>query len=1168
VGIFDKLKKGYFVFEDKYYAVLDKVNRKIPVYKAIDPIDKVVPSFALLIGLLLLFLLLLFSTGLPVIFPPQPHTFTADIQVLSTGSNEPLMGATVIVSFGEGKPISRKTNDAGIAKIELPSAEAEAQIEINAEGHGSVSKTALLKDGLMESFSLVGLDALFKPKVKIFVFNSESNKKILDRTISIKFTCSNGGNPNQINAVQPEKIGFETDVPEDCGTLLATIKANGFRDKTVSLVSAYESATKNVMLTPSDEEVQTKGSLSVKVLNYSEDPEKGVVVKVLNSKTDELISSKYSKESGSAFFESLDPGFYDILCDAGDGRTKILKNVKVNAGENSAINIVLPQADLGGASRKLFFRLTDADSGDELEGVHAVIRMDGGWFKSTDTNSEGMPFDQLPVGSQDASNDFTASFSKEGYIMKIVDLQVLPKAAAPTEIELSKRTSLANFFPVALFTADKFNDVDSLDVSFDSTQSFDPDGVIVSFEWDFGDGETSTLVSPQHLFDETGDFTVSLTVKDNDSAENTISRLFQVLDSGENAGPVAFFSAEPWFGFVPLEVSFDATESFDSDGSIELFEWDFGDGETGTGETVTHSFDEEGVFTVKLTVKDNDNKTGEFVASIQARDTVPDTEAGDFLVKVQNDSGEPVEGALINLYQENYDGALNEPATPIYSNADGQHLFESVPVSEDKYYVAASMDPGLSGESLHKLVVAGQETELVVTLTEGKGSIEAFVHKQNTAVESAHVSFVDSSDELVIAECDTDAEGKCSSEEIESGTVVEIKAVKEGHLTAESLEIEVLADNTLSVSLELFEEIAVTGIKAELSMVCLDSECTQQAGSIASHASNENEYYFKFNLLLEGSSNDINFAAIAGDFSVDVIPPENYKIKIVEVLSNADLELLANCFDATDVFTPLNQCLGEGDSAKQAVAKWGESGVGGVSKTVIVKVAIEPGLLDGDSTELRFAASAIQNNAVVSHALEIIPIEISAPICGSSQGVKTSINTEEKTTLERGEVYSIYYSLLNCFDAAQDIDVNAWNEDSSIMFLGQSIEFGPFTVESISQLAVGEVSQEKEIEIRAVNTSDSTSVDLNAGLNPAEVIEKTEFSFSVASDKSLTVTGLPAFLRAGIPVTVSGTVFEEGTETKITGAIVNIKLDEMLISEVESDNGEFYLRVCFRSRLQ
>ena len=44
------LKDAYFGLEDKWYAALDKISTKIPIYRIIDPIDRVVPSFILLIA--------------------------------------------------------------------------------------------------------------------------------------------------------------------------------------------------------------------------------------------------------------------------------------------------------------------------------------------------------------------------------------------------------------------------------------------------------------------------------------------------------------------------------------------------------------------------------------------------------------------------------------------------------------------------------------------------------------------------------------------------------------------------------------------------------------------------------------------------------------------------------------------------------------------------------------------------------------------------------------------------------------------------------------------------------------------------------------------------------------------------------------------------------------
>lgn len=59
--------------------------------------------------------------------------------------------------------------------------------------------------------------------------------------------------------------------------------------------------------------------------------------------------------------------------------------------------------------------------------------------------------------------------------------------------------------------------------NFSSTSSYDPDGNIASYFWDFGDGNTSTLASPYHVYNVDGTYAVSLTVTDNDGATSIIS---------------------------------------------------------------------------------------------------------------------------------------------------------------------------------------------------------------------------------------------------------------------------------------------------------------------------------------------------------------------------------------------------------------------------------------------------------------------------------------------------------------------------------------------------------------------------------------------------------------------------------------------------------------------
>ena len=75
--------------------------------------------------------------------------------------------------------------------------------------------------------------------------------------------------------------------------------------------------------------------------------------------------------------------------------------------------------------------------------------------------------------------------------------------------------------PEARFTGDPRVGVTPLPTAFDASISSDPDGTIVSYAWDFGDGGMSSLAAPAHLFLTSGDHTVSLTVIDDDDLTDT-----------------------------------------------------------------------------------------------------------------------------------------------------------------------------------------------------------------------------------------------------------------------------------------------------------------------------------------------------------------------------------------------------------------------------------------------------------------------------------------------------------------------------------------------------------------------------------------------------------------------------------------------------------------------
>ncbi|WP_323788897.1 FG-GAP-like repeat-containing protein [Psychroserpens sp.] len=68
--------------------------------------------------------------------------------------------------------------------------------------------------------------------------------------------------------------------------------------------------------------------------------------------------------------------------------------------------------------------------------------------------------------------------------------------------------------------------------------------------------------------------------------------------------PVALFAASTVNGPAPLSVDFDASASFDDDNDPITYSWDFGDGNTGTGQTISHVFTSSAEFTVTLIVSD------------------------------------------------------------------------------------------------------------------------------------------------------------------------------------------------------------------------------------------------------------------------------------------------------------------------------------------------------------------------------------------------------------------------------------------------------------------------------------------------------------------------------------------------------------------------------------
>lgn len=164
----------------------------------------------------------------------------------------------------------------------------------------------------------------------------------------------------------------------------------------------------------------------------------------------------------------------------------------------------------------------------------------------------------------------------------------------------------------------------NLTVDFSSAGSTDPDGSIVSYFWDFGNGQSSTAANPSVEYTTVGVFPVSLTVTDNDGAPRTAYTSVTV----RNRNPVAVIANDEaeLVGYKPLTVAFSSAGSNDDadpGGHIVSYHWSFGDGAESTQPNPTHTYTASGTFSVALTVVDNDTGSTTVARSVVVKNMPP-----------------------------------------------------------------------------------------------------------------------------------------------------------------------------------------------------------------------------------------------------------------------------------------------------------------------------------------------------------------------------------------------------------------------------------------------------------------------------------------------------------------------------------------------------------------
>jgi PKD repeat protein len=131
----------------------------------------------------------------------------------------------------------------------------------------------------------------------------------------------------------------------------------------------------------------------------------------------------------------------------------------------------------------------------------------------------------------------------------------------------------------------------------------DPDGTILSYAWNFGDGTSGTGATVSHAYANPGIYIATLTVTDNSGGTDSDTAMVSITNAPQNQVPVV--NAGPGkTGMAGIPVYFSGSVS-DPDGTVGASTWTFGDGGTAVGTNASHTYTNAGTFTATFTAVDN-----------------------------------------------------------------------------------------------------------------------------------------------------------------------------------------------------------------------------------------------------------------------------------------------------------------------------------------------------------------------------------------------------------------------------------------------------------------------------------------------------------------------------------------------------------------------------------
>jgi hypothetical protein len=402
----------YTSLEDKWYALLDKIDSKLPVYKIIDPIDRIVPSFLVF---LIIFLLLFFYLFSFFIF----GTYSLEILVVDSGGF-PVKNASAYIDQQY-----YLTDESG--KILFSTGQDFVFIEVEKDGFSSQSKEV---DLLKENKVIISLSPEISSNRSVSVIIENDDGEIIEGA-SLEFKCdfqSFNYNNQDLNA-------FEINFNKDCSSKQLIARADGYKEKTSVLGDFDERVIIRL------EEESYKGEILFSTFSGSSGVSTQITVRDNFGFSESFTSSSFGEikkefEVGNYFYIAELNG--DFKEGAFEVKSNLLDVVEIEFNEFLQEDI----SNLDEEEKKYVYLKVVDESDNVLQGTKITLFIDGTRMSPLVLGVDGEY--KKYISSLHEEKDFFVLLENPGFERKILKVETRYLSSGPQEIVLEEGGAIIN----------------------------------------------------------------------------------------------------------------------------------------------------------------------------------------------------------------------------------------------------------------------------------------------------------------------------------------------------------------------------------------------------------------------------------------------------------------------------------------------------------------------------------------------------------------------------------------------------------------------------------------------------------------------------------------------------------------------------------------------------